>query len=167
MERKDCGMLIEIFTDGSSRGNPGPGGYGIIMRAPSINYEKRFAEGFRLTTNNRMELLSVIVAIEMIRGEGHDVHIYSDSRYVTDAINKGWLKGWVQKGFAGKKNPDLWRRYLSAVGKHRLTFHWIKGHSSHTENEACDKMAVDAASAPSQMLHIDHYFETIEIINKD
>ena len=81
MERKDCGMLIEIYTDGSSRGNPGPGGYGIIMRAPSINHEKRIAEGFRMTTNNRMELLSVIVAIEMIKGEGHDVHIYSDSRY--------------------------------------------------------------------------------------
>ena len=139
-------MLIEIYTDGSSRGNPGPGGYGIIMRAPSINYEKRFAEGFRMTTNNRMELLSVIVAIEMIRGEGHDVHIYSDSRYVTDAINKGWLKGWQQKGFAGKKNPDLWMRFLRIYRRHNVQFIWVKGHASTVENNRCDELAVAAAN---------------------
>lgn len=158
-------MLIEIYTDGSSRGNPGPGGYGIIMRAPEQNYERAFSEGFRYTTNNRMELLSVIVALELLKVKACDVHVYSDSRYVTDAINKGWLSGWVRKNFVGKKNPDLWRRYIEAVRGHRITFHWIKGHNEHPENERCDRMAVEAATQNSQFLHIDHYFETVEIKN--
>ena len=156
-------MLIEIYTDGSSRGNPGPGGYGIVMRAPETTLEKCFAEGFRLTTNNRMELLAVIVALEMLKNKGNEVHVYSDSKYVTDAINKSWLSGWVRKNFVGKKNPDLWKRYIEAVKGQNISFHWIKGHNEHPENERCDAMAVDAATQNSQFLHIDHYFEATEM----
>lgn len=152
-------MTIDIYTDGSSRGNPGPGGYGIVMRVRGTNYEKAFNRGFRLTTNNRMELLAVIVALEKLQTSGHDVHIYSDSKYVVDAVNKGWLQGWVRKGFAGKKNPDLWMRYLRAGKGQHIAFHWIKGHNEHPENERCDAMAVAAATGQAGALAIDAGFE--------
>lgn len=152
-------MTIDIFTDGSSRGNPGPGGYGIVMRVRGTNYEKTFSQGFRLTTNNRMELLAVIVALEKLQTPKHEVHIYSDSKYVVDAVNKGWLQSWVRKGFAGKKNSDLWMRYLEASKRQYIAFHWIKGHNEHPENERCDAMAVAAATAPSGSLATDTAFE--------
>ena len=138
-------MKITVFTDGSSRGNPGPGGYGIIMCAPEHNYRKEFSAGYRLTTNNRMELLAVIVSLENLRSKGHKVDIYSDSKYVVDSVSKGWLAGWVAKGFKDKKNPDLWRRYIEAAKGQYVSFHWIKGHNEHPENERCDALAVAAA----------------------
>lgn len=152
-------MIIDVYTDGSSRGNPGPGGYGIVMRVHGTDYEKTFSRGFRLTTNNRMELLAVIVALEKLQTSGHEVHVYSDSKYVVDAVSKGWLQAWVRKGFAGKKNPDLWRRYLQACKGQRVVFHWIKGHNEHPENERCDAMAVAAATGGAGALAADTVFE--------
>ncbi|MEI6817276.1 MAG: ribonuclease HI [Bacteroidota bacterium] len=136
--------MIHIFTDGSARGNPGPGGYGIILK--SGPHYKELSQGFRHTTNNRMELLSVIVALETIKTEGQEVLITSDSKYVVDAIEKRWVFGWQKKGFVGKKNPDLWRRFLLVYPKHKVKFKWIKGHNLHPENERCDELAVAAAT---------------------
>ena len=136
-------MEIKIYTDGSSRGNPGPGGYGIVME--SGPYNKELLEGFRKTTNNRMELLAVIVALESLKKTGLDISIFSDSKYVVDSINKGWVFGWHKKGFKGKKNPDLWRRYLPLHQKHKPKLVWVKGHNNHPQNERCDKLAVKAA----------------------
>ena len=148
---------IEIFTDGSAKGNPGPGGYGAILRFDGK--EKELSAGFRLTTNNRMELLAVISALEALRSDRYPVHIYSDSKYVVDAINNGWVFGWKKKNFMGKKNPDLWERYLRIHPKFKLNFHWVKGHDGHPENERCDKLAVKAAE--SDNLGIDKYFEEL------
>ena len=135
--------MIEIFTDGSSLGNPGPGGYGAILR--SGKHYKELSAGFERTTNNRMELLAVIVALEAIREPGQVVHITSDSKYVVDAVSKGWVFGWEKKNFAKRLNPDLWKRFLKVYRKHQVQFHWIKGHSGHAENERCDQLAVLAA----------------------
>ncbi|MEQ8360033.1 MAG: ribonuclease HI [Cytophagales bacterium] len=134
---------IEIFTDGSSRGNPGPGGFGILLRYGEK--VKEHSEGYRKTTNNRMELLAVIRALEMLKRKDLPVHIYSDSKYVIDAITKGWVFGWQKKNFKGKKNPDLWMKYLSLHPLFNLKFHWVKGHAGHPENERCDELAVKAA----------------------
>ncbi len=134
---------IRIYTDGASRGNPGPGGYGVVLK--SGKHYKELSEGFRKTTNNRMELLSVIKALEELKGEGHQVTIYSDSKYVVDAVEKGWVFAWQKKNFKGKKNADLWRRFLQLYPKHRIKFVWIKGHNGHPENERCDALAVQAA----------------------
>lgn len=153
-------MKITVFTDGSSRGNPGPGGYGIIMCAPEHNYRKEFSAGYRLTTNNRMELLAVIVSLENLRSKGHKVDIYSDSKYVVDSVSKGWLAGWVAKGFKDKKNPDLWRRYIEAAKGQYVSFHWIKGHNEHPENERCDALSVAAATGQAGPLLRDTGFET-------
>lgn len=139
---------IYLYTDGASSGNPGPGGYGVVLRCGS--HEKEMSEGFSLTTNNRMELLAVIKGLEAIRWENAEVHVYSDSSYVVDAINKGWLEGWVRKGFAKVKNPDLWIRFNALYKKHRVSFHWIKGHAGHPENERCDRLAVDAGAGAVQ-----------------
>ena len=139
-------MSIHIYTDGSSRGNPGPGGYGIVMK--SGKHHKEFSQGFRLTTNNRMELLSVIVALEKIKVERAEVEVWSDSKYVVDSVEKGWVFGWEKKAFKGKKNPDLWKRFLKIYPKHRIKFHWIKGHAGHAENEICDTLAVEASKSP-------------------
>lgn len=144
--------MIYIFTDGSSRGNPGPGGYGTILRYKQ--HEKELTEGFRLTTNNRMELLAVIVGLEAIKTENIPVTIYSDSKYVVDAVEKKWVYGWQKKGFAGKANADLWTRFLRIFPKHQVKFIWIKGHAGHPENERCDELAVQ--SALSKNLLIDH-----------
>lgn len=135
---------ITVYTDGSSLGNPGPGGYGIVMM--SGQHRKELSGGFRLTTNNRMELLAVIVALETIKEGGADVVIYSDSKYVVDSVDKGWVFGWQKKGFKGKKNPDLWQRFLKAYPNHNVKFHWVKGHANIPENERCDQLAVAAAN---------------------
>lgn len=150
-------LRIEIFTDGACSGNPGKGGYGIVMKVPEKNYEKRFSKGFRLTTNNRMELLAVIVALEKLKSTENDIHIYTDSKYVADAINQKWIFGWIKKGFKNVKNPDLWKRMVPLLKAHKTTFHWIKGHAGHPENEICDQLAVKAAQ--SDQLETDTYFE--------
>jgi ribonuclease HI len=120
---------IDIYTDGSSRGNPGPGGYGIIM--VSGPHMKEFSQGFRKTTNNRMELMAVIVALKQIKNPGHEVVIYSDSKYVVDAIEKKWINGWVKKAWKDVKNPDLWKEYLKVSEQQHIRFVWVRGHNGH------------------------------------
>lgn len=148
-------QAVDIFTDGSSRGNPGPGGYGIVMR--SGPHEKELQEGFRKTTNNRMELLAAIVALEALKVKPPQVTIYSDSRYLVDAVNKGWLAKWHKKGYAGRKNPDLWQRFYPLYLKYKPRLVWVKGHNNHRDNERCDKLAVQAASGAK--LAVDRGFE--------
>jgi len=150
-------LKIEIYTDGACSGNPGKGGYGILMRTPEIRYEKAFSQGFRKTTNNRMELLAVIVALEKIKSEGHQITVYTDSKYVSEAINQKWLFGWVKKGFQKVKNPDLWKRFYPLYIKFKPEFIWIKGHANHPENEFVDQLAVKATQA--EKLDIDFYYE--------
>ena len=147
--------MIEIFTDGASSGNPGPGGYGVILR--SGNHYKELSEGFRKTTNNRMELLAVIKGLEALKQPNQNVTLYSDSKYVIDAIEKRWVYGWLQKGFAGKKNKDLWLRFLEVNKLHKLKLVWVRGHAGHPENERCDELAVAAYKKPG--LLIDSVFE--------
>jgi ribonuclease HI len=136
---------VTIYTDGAAKGNPGPGGYGIIL--VSGNHRKEVARGFRLTTNNRMELMAVIEALKMLKFPGTVVDIYSDSRYVVDAVEKGWVFAWEKKNFAKKKNADLWKQFLELYRRHQVKFHWLKGHNDHPENTRCDQLAVQAASA--------------------
>ena len=147
--------MIEIFTDGASSGNPGPGGYGAILR--SGQHYKELSAGYRKTTNNRMELLAVIKALEALKSPNQTVTIYSDSKYVIDAIEKRWVHGWVQKGFKDKKNKDLWLRYLELSKIHRISFVWVRGHNGHPENERCDELAV--AAYKQKDLLIDSVFE--------
>ena len=149
--------MITIYTDGASRGNPGPGGYGIVLI--SGHHRKELSEGFRLTTNNRMELLSVIVALEALKKPGSPVTIYSDSKYVVDAVEKGWVFGWEKKNFHKKMNPDLWKRFLKIYPQHKIKFVWVKGHASNKENNRCDEMAV--AAAQSSHLHVDAGYENL------
>ena len=137
-------MDITIYTDGSALGNPGPGGYGAVLL--SGPFRKEMSAGFQLTTNNRMELMAVCVALEALKFAGSDVVVYSDSKYVVDAVTKGWVFGWEKKGIAGKKNPDLWRRFLGVYRRHRVRFVWVKGHAETVENNRCDQMAVAAAN---------------------
>ena len=148
---------IHIYTDGSALGNPGPGGYGIIMEWVGKNYIKEFSKGFRYTTNNRMELLAVIDAIAMLKKEKMDILVFSDSKYVIEAVEKKWVFGWEKKNFKDKKNPDLWRQFLKLYSKHQLRFQWVKGHNNHPQNERCDYLAVDAAKNHS--LHVDEFYE--------
>lgn len=150
--------MIEVYTDGAAKGNPGPGGYGVILRYKQ--HEKELTEGFRKTTNNRMELLAVIKALEALKGKGHSVRIYSDSKYVVDAIEKGWLNSWIRKNFKKVKNVDLWKRYLEAAAGHNIKFIWVKGHAGHPENERCDRMAVESAEGP--ILLIDEGYEKLK-----
>ncbi|MDX5325826.1 MAG: ribonuclease HI [Bacteroidota bacterium] len=147
--------MIHIYTDGSSRGNPGPGGYGIIWEKPP--HYKEASQGFRLTTNNRMELLAVIVGLEALKRAPSQVTVVTDSRYVADAVSKGWVFGWEKKGFKGKKNPDLWIRFLKIYRKHQVRFQWVKGHNDHPRNERCDELAVQAALGTD--LLVDEGFE--------
>lgn len=135
---------ITIYTDGAARGNPGPGGYGIVLISGKHRLEK--TEGFRLTTNNRMELLAVIVGLESLKKPGSKVIVYTDSRYVADAVEKGWVFQWESKAFRKKKNPDLWTRFLRIYRKHNVRLVWIKGHASNPENELCDRMAVESSA---------------------
>jgi ribonuclease HI len=146
---------VELYTDGSARGNPGPGGYGVILKWG--NAEKELSAGFRKTTNNRMELLAVIVGLETLTREGLEVEVYSDSKYVVEAVKQGWVFGWQKKGFKGKKNPDLWQRFLKVYYKHKVKFHWIKGHNEHPYNERCDVLATTAADG--RHLAIDKEYE--------
>ncbi len=152
-------MDITIYTDGASRGNPGPGGFGTVLLAGP--YRREISAGFRKTTNNRMELLAVIVGLEALKKPGNNVTIYSDSRYVVDSVEKHWVLGWEKKGFSGKKNPDLWRRFLNIYRQHNVRFVWIKGHNETPENERCDRMAVAAALDTPKLL-IDKGFEESE-----
>lgn len=150
-------MKIDIFTDGACSGNPGKGGFGILMRVAEKNYQKSFSAGFRLTTNNRMELMAVVVALTKIKEDGHQIHIYTDSKYVSDAINKNWISGWIKRGWKNVKNVDLWQSLIPLIKQHQPQFHWIKGHAGHTENELVDQLAVKATQNID--LQIDSYFE--------
>ena len=146
---------ITIYTDGAAKGNPGPGGYGAILQ--SGPHYKEISQGFRLTTNNRMELLSVIVCLEMLKLEGCEVTVYSDSKYVVDAVEKNWIGGWVKRGWKNVKNPDLWKRYLIVAQRHKVCFKWIKGHNGHQMNERCDFLAVEASNGRD--LLVDAWYE--------
>lgn len=147
--------MIDIFTDGAAQGNPGPGGYGVVLKYK--DYVKEISQGFRLTTNNRMELWAAIAGLEAIKKEGIPVRIYSDSAYVVKAVEEGWLWNWEKKNFAKKKNADLWKRYIPLHKKYKPRFHWIKGHAGHPENERCDYLAVQAATRSD--LHVDQEYE--------
>ncbi len=162
--------MIELYTDGASSGNPGPGGYGTILRTiyqgnnPAYQgklIEKEFAGGYRKTTNNRMELMAVIVGLEALKNLKQKVTIYSDSKYVIDAIEKRWVYGWIQKGFKGKKNKDLWLRLIQSYKLHDVKLVWVKGHAGHPLNERCDQLAVAAAKDKSKW-QIDSVFEMEE-----
>ena len=135
---------ITIYTDGASRGNPGPGGYGVVLISGKHRLEK--SEGFKITTNNRMELLGVIAGLEALKIPGSKVVVYTDSKYVADSVEKGWVFQWESKAFKKKKNPDLWIRFLKVYRQHKVRFVWIKGHSNNIENERCDQLAVQASS---------------------
>jgi len=154
---------VHIYTDGACSGNPGKGGYGIVMEWVGGRNKhgkiifKEFSKGFRKTTNNRMELLAIIVALEQLKKEGMEVTVFSDSKYVVDAVNKGWVFGWEKKGFKDKKNPDLWRRFLKVYRRHKVKMEWVKGHNDHLQNERCDKLAVNAAQ--KKKLLIDEGYE--------
>ena len=148
-------MSIIIYTDGAAKGNPGNGGYGIVMM--SGGHRKELSQGFKLTTNNRMELLAVIIALEEIKKENSEIILYSDSKYVVDAVVKNWVFGWEKKNFNKKKNPDLWIRFLKIYRKHKVSFVWIKGHADNKENERCDVLAFEAAE--SSNLQIDTWYE--------
>jgi len=137
-------MRVTIYTDGAARGNPGPGGYGVVLES-SAGHRKELNGGFRKTTNNRMELLAVIVGLRELKSTEVAVTVVSDSKYVVDAINKGWLRSWVKKGFKDKKNPDLWRLMIPLLDKYNPTFQWVKGHNNHPQNERCDALAVQAS----------------------
>jgi len=154
-------MSITIYTDGSAKGNPGNGGYGIVMMSGA--YRKELNQGFKLTTNNRMELLAVIIAIESVKKEGSEITIFSDSKYVVDAVEKKWVFGWEKKNFNKKKNPDLWIRFLKIYKKQKVSFVWVKGHANNKENERCDVLAVQAAE--SKNLLTDQWYEN-NIVNK-
>lgn len=148
---------VHIYTDGAAKGNPGPGGYGVVMEWVGKPYHKEFFEGFRLTTNNRMELLAVIVGLEKLKNPATKVLVISDSKYVVDSVLKAWVFGWEKKGFAGKKNPDLWKRFLAVYRRHHVDFKWIKGHNNHRQNERCDQLAVMASAQTA--LSIDAFYE--------
>ncbi|MFN8248711.1 MAG: ribonuclease HI [Ferruginibacter sp.] len=135
---------ITIYTDGSSRGNPGPGGYGVIMM--SGHYRKELSKGYRLTTNNRMELLAVIAGLQALKKNELPVTIYSDSQYVINSITKGWLDNWIRTDFkGGKKNKDLWLQYKQLSKQFKLKFVWVKGHADNPYNNRCDELATSAA----------------------
>jgi ribonuclease HI len=151
-------MHIFLYTDGAAKGNPGPGGYGIVLEAGP--HRKEMSQGFRRTTNNRMELLAVIEGLRALKHYGSQVTVVSDSKYVVDAINKGWLRSWIKKDFKGKKNVDLWQRLIPLLQKHQVQFQWVKGHNEHPQNERCDRLAVAASEGPE--LRIDQAYEASE-----
>lgn len=144
---------ITIYTDGSSRGNPGPGGYGAILMAGGKRLE--LSAGYRFTTNNRMELMAVIKALEALKKPGLELHVYSDSQYIVNAVEKGWLSKWIKTGFAGgKKNKDLWLIYYKLAAMHRVTMHWVKGHASNAFNNRCDELATEAADGGNLLVDV-------------
>lgn len=140
---------IHLYTDGSALGNPGPGGYGIILEWVDKKYIKEFSKGYQYTTNNRMELLAVIEGLELLKQQPLEVIVYSDSKYVIEAVEKKWVFGWEKKGFKNKKNPDLWKRFLEIYKNHNIKFKWIKGHNNDFYNERCDFLANLAAKNSS------------------
>ncbi|HRW62643.1 MAG TPA: ribonuclease HI [Bacteroidales bacterium] len=146
---------IILYTDGAARGNPGPGGYGVVLM--SGPHRKELSAGYRKTTNNRMELLAVIVGLEALKNENSEVDVYTDSKYVADAVEKKWVFGWEKTYFKKKKNPDLWIRFLKVYRKHHVHFHWVKGHANIPENERCDQLAVNASN--SNKLLVDAAYE--------
>ena len=148
---------VHIYTDGAAKGNPGRGGYGVVMELVGTPHKKEFYEGFRHTTNNRMELLAVIAGLEKLKKTNMKVLIVSDSKYVVDSVMKKWVFGWEKKSFTGKKNPDLWTRFLKIYRKHQVDFKWIKGHSNHPQNERCDELAVMASM--QKKLSVDVFYE--------
>jgi ribonuclease HI len=151
---------VHIYSDGSAKGNPGPGGYGVVMEWVGKPYKKEFYEGFRHTTNNRMELLGVIVGLEKLKNENTSVLVVSDSKYVIDSVVKKWVFGWEKKGFVGKKNPDLWARFLKIYRHHEVEFKWVKGHNNHPQNERCDVLAVMGSNSKQQS--VDAFYEKEE-----
>lgn len=151
---------VHLYTDGASKGNPGLSGYGIVMESTTSDYRKEFKEGFRKSTNNRMELLAIIVGLEKLKQKPTSVLVISDSKYVIDSVTKGWVFGWEKKGFVGKKNPDLWKRFLKIYRQHHVDFQWVKGHNNHPQNERCDYLAVTASEGTK--LSIDYFFEQNE-----
>jgi len=153
---------INIYTDGAAKGNPGPGGYGVVLEY--AGQTKELSEGFRLTTNNRMELLAVIIGLEHIKNSKNQIIVYSDSKYVVDSINKKWVFNWELNNYKKKKNPDLWRRFLIVYRKHNIIFKWVKGHAGHIQNERCDSLAVNAAT--SSKLNIDEGNESFNSSQK-
>lgn len=150
--------VIRIYTDGAASGNPGPGGFGIVLLFG--NKKKELSHGFRLTTNNRMELLAVIVALEALKSEAYPVEVYTDSKYVTEAVNQGWVFAWEKKQFHNKANVDLWMRFLPMYRKHKPKFIWIKGHADNLYNNRCDELAVAAYKKAD--LSIDNAFERMK-----
>jgi ribonuclease HI len=151
---------VHIYTDGAAKGNPGPAGYGVVMEMVGTPYKKEFYEGFRLSTNNRMELLAVIVGLEKLKNPKTKVLVVSDSKYVVDAVEKRWVFQWEKINFKAKKNPDLWMRFLKVYRKHQVDFQWIKGHNNHPQNERCDQLAVMASQL--EKLSIDEFYEREE-----
>ena len=148
-------MRVTIYTDGAAKGNPGKGGYGIVLLSGKLR--KELSKGFRLTTNNRMELLAVIVSLEALKKKPKSVIIYSDSKYVVDAVEKKWVFSWEKTSFNKKKNPDLWIRFLKIYRQHNVAFKWVKGHSDNAENNRCDFLAVTASEGPA--LEVDVWYE--------
>jgi ribonuclease HI len=151
---------VHIYTDGAAKGNPGRGGYGVVMELVGTPLKKEFYEGFRHTTNNRMELLAVIVGLEKLKNPNMKVLVVSDSKYVVDSVLKKWVFGWEKKGFVDRKNADLWKRFLIVYRKHQVDFKWIKGHNNHPQNERCDELAVFASS--QKTLSVDVFYEKEE-----
>ncbi len=151
---------VHIYTDGAAKGNPGPAGYGVVMEMVGTPYKKEFYEGFRLSTNNRMELLAVIVGLEKLKNPKTKVLVVSDSKYVVDAVEKRWVFQWEKINFKAKKNPDLWMRFLKVYRKHQVDFQWIKGHNNHPQNERCDQLAVMASQQTN--LSVDEFYEREE-----
>jgi ribonuclease HI len=138
---------IIIYTDGAARGNPGPGGYGVVLLSGS--HRKELSQGYRLTTNNRMELMGAIAGLEALKVSSCNVTIYTDSKYVADSVEKKWVFNWVKIRFKGKKNSDLWIRFLEVYQRHQIKFIWVKGHANIPENERCDQLAVEASLQPN------------------
>lgn len=148
-------MEIEIYTDGACSGNPGPGGFGVIFKHKG-KITKSYSKGYRLTTNNRMELMAAIFGLSKLDKENQIVSIFSDSKYLVDAINQNWIKKWINTNFIGVKNSDLWKKFLSLYNKHQVEVYWIRGHFGHYENEQCDKLATNALRNAK---NIDHEYE--------
>lgn len=160
MEKNSTRPRIFLYTDGASSGNPGPGGYGVVLKC--AGHEKEMSGGFIRTTNNRMELLAVIKGLEAIKWQNAEVEVFSDSSYVVKAVNEGWLRNWGRKGWKKVRNIDLWMRFLDVYRRHRVVFHWLKGHAGHPENERCDSLAVAAgagAVAAGKVLPVDEGYE--------
>ena len=148
-------MGVTIYTDGAAKGNPGKGGYGVVLL--SGKHRKEISGGFKLTTNNRMELLAVIIGLESLKKNNETVVVYSDSKYVVDAVEKKWVFSWEKTNFNKKKNPDLWIRFLKIYRQHNIAFKWVKGHSNNVENNRCDLLAVEASEEVN--LETDDWYE--------